>query len=276
MINELAVDDFLRRALEEDLAWGDVTTDSLIGASQISECGLFAKEEGLLAGAAVFERAFHILDARVAVRWNKTDGDRVQPGDKIAELRGSTRAILKGERVALNLLQRMSGIATKTHTMCELIREYPARLTDTRKTLPGFRMLDKYAVSVGGGVNHRMSLSDMVLIKDNHIAAVGSVSKAVELARERAPFSVRIEVEVENMRQLEEAVRSRADLIMLDNMDCPAMKQAVAFVNRRATLEASGNVDEGNVVRIAATGVDLISCGALTHSVRALDISLKF
>lgn len=276
MINELIADDFLRAALEEDIGCGDVTTDSLIDPRQVSACRLIAKEAGMLAGLPVFERVFHLLDDAVAVEFHKAEGDMVEPGEKIADLSGGTRSLLRGERVALNILQRMSGVATKTHRMCAQLRGSSARLADTRKTLPGFRMLDKYAVRVGGGVNHRLGLSDLVLIKDNHIAAVGSIAKAVALAKSRAPFTVKIEVEVESMPQLDEAIAAGADIVMLDNMDCAAMKKAVAFAARRVLLEASGNVDEQNVAAVAATGVDIISCGALTHSVRALDISLRF
>jgi nicotinate-nucleotide pyrophosphorylase (carboxylating) len=276
MINELVLDDFLRMALKEDIGSGDVTTDSLIDSEQNSHCRLVAKEAGVLAGLPVFARVFRLLDAGVTVEFHKAEGDDVKPGEVIAELDGNTRAILKGERVALNILQRMSGIATKTHRMCALIQSSHARLADTRKTLPGFRMLDKYAVTVGGGANHRMNLSDLVLIKDNHIAAVGSIQQAVALARKRAPFSVKIEVEVENREQLAEAVEAGADIVMLDNMDCGEMKKAVKRVDGELWLEASGNIDEENVIAVAATGVDIISCGALTHSVRALDISLKF
>jgi len=276
MLNELALDDFLASALKEDIGCGDVTTDSLIRPSQQSECGLYAKEDGVLAGMEVAARVFHLLDAGILFHAERADGCAVVPGDRIAGIRGNARAILKGERVALNILQHMSGIATKTRRMCELVREYPARITDTRKTLPGFRMLDKYAVGVGGGTNHRMNLSDLVLIKDNHIAAVGSIAEAVALAKKKAPFPVKVEVEVENQRQLAEAIQAGADIVMLDNMGCDEMRKAVAFTNHRVTLEASGNVEENSVVAIASTGVDYISCGALTHSVRALDISLKF
>ncbi len=276
MINELVLDDFLRSALREDIDCGDVTTDSLISASQQSQCALYAKEEGVLAGMDAADRVFHLLDAGIIFQMKKTDGCTVLPGEKIAEIKGNTRAILSGERVALNILQRMSGIATKTHRMCELVRDYPVRITDTRKTLPGFRMLDKYSVTVGGGVNHRMNLSDLVMIKDNHIAAVGSIARAVSLAKDKAPFPVKIEVEVENLCQLEEAIQAEADIVMLDNMDTGEMKKAVAFADHRVLLEASGNVDEDRIAAIAQTGVDIISCGALTHSVRALDISLKF
>lgn len=275
MLNELATDDFLRAALKEDIGCGDVTTDSLIDRSQVSEGGLYAKEEGMLAGIGIAARVFHLLDAGILFRADRTDGDTVGPGDRIAAIRGNTQAILKGERVALNILQRMSGIATQTHRMCGLVQGYPVQIADTRKTLPGFRMLDKYSVTVGGGTNHRMNLSDLVLIKDNHIAAVGSISKAVALAKERAPFPVKIEVEVENRRQLAQAIRAGADIVMLDNMDCGEMRKAVEFAGHRVVLEASGNVDESRIAAVAATGVDIISCGALTHSVRALDISLK-
>jgi nicotinate-nucleotide pyrophosphorylase (carboxylating) len=276
MMNELILDDFLRMALKEDIASGDVTTDNLISPEQVSYCRLVAKEAGVVAGLFVFARVFQLLDGHVSVIFHKKDGETVQPGEILAEIKGNTRAILKGERVALNILQRMSGIATKTRRMCNLIQKYPARLVDTRKTLPGFRLLDKYAVAVGGGTNHRMNLSDLILIKDNHIAAVGSIEQAVYLARKKAPFSIKIEVEVENLEQLHEAVKAGADIVMLDNMDYEEMKKAVQLVNGQVLLEASGNIDEENISAVAATGVDIISCGALTHSVRALDISLKF
>ncbi|OCN00829.1 nicotinate-nucleotide diphosphorylase (carboxylating) [Clostridium sp. W14A] len=276
MVNDLILDDFLRMALKEDIGLGDVTTDSLIGPGQISHCRLVAKEAGVLAGLPVFVQVFRLLDAGVSVKFYRSEGDSIQSGEVIAELDGNTRALLQGERVALNILQRMCGIATKTHRLCALIQGYPTRLADTRKTLPGFRMLDKYAVTVGGGTNHRMNLSDLVLIKDNHIAAVGSIRQAVALARKRAPFSAKIEVEAENLEQLAEAAEAGADIVMLDNMDCAEMKKAVNWVQGRFCLEASGNIDEENVIAVAATGIDLISCGALTHSVRALDISLKF
>lgn len=276
MINKLALDDFLLMALKEDIGAGDVTTDSLISPEQVSHCRLVAKEPGVLAGLNVFKRVFLLLDEGVSVELHKADGDRTAAGEVIAEFSGSTRAILEGERTALNILQHMSGVATKTSRMCALIGPFHARLVDTRKTLPGLRMLDKYAVTAGGGANHRINLSDLVLIKDNHIAAVGSIPKAVALAKKRAPFSAKIEVEVEDLGQLAQAVEAGADIVMLDNMNCAEMEKAVKVAGGRVLLEASGNVDERNVAAVAATGVDIISCGALTHSARALDISLKF
>ena len=276
MINKLALDDFLLMALKEDIGAGDVTTDSLISPEQVSRCRLVAKEPGVLAGLNVFKRVFLLLDEGVSVELRRADGDRTAAGEVIAELSGSTRAILEGERTALNILQHMSGVATKTSRMCALIGPFHARLVDTRKTLPGLRMLDKYAVTAGGGANHRINLSDLVLIKDNHIAAVGSIPKAVALAKKRAPFSAKIEVEVEDLSQLAQAVEAGADIVMLDNMSCAEMEKSVKLVRGRVLLEASGNVDERNVAAVAATGVDIISCGALTHSARALDISLKF
>ena len=276
MINKLALDDFLLMALKEDIGAGDVTTDSLISPEQVSRCRLVAKEPGVLAGLNVFKRVFLLLDEGVSVELRRADGDRTAAGEVIAELSGSTRAILEGERTALNILQHMSGVATKTSRMCALIGPFHARLVDTRKTLPGLRMLDKYAVTAGGGANHRINLSDLVLIKDNHIAAVGSIPKAVALAKKRAPFSAKIEVEVEDLSQLAQAVEAGADIVMLDNMSCAEMEKAVKLAGGRVLLEASGNVDERNVAAVAATGVDIISCGALTHSARALDISLKF
>lgn len=200
----------------------------------------------------------------------------VKFGDTIAEIEGNSKSILKGERVALNIMQRMCGIATKTNSIVDMVKDYDVKIVDTRKTLPGFRILDKYSVTVGGGYNHRLNLSDYAMLKDNHIKAVGSIKKAVEIIKGKLPFTTKIEVEVENLSQLKEAVCTEADVIMLDNMDLGTMKKAVEFVNKKFILEASGNVNEENVQAIASTGVDLISIGNLTHSVKAMDISLKF
>ncbi|WP_073343893.1 carboxylating nicotinate-nucleotide diphosphorylase [Caldanaerobius fijiensis] len=275
MLNWLVVDDLIQNALIEDIGFGDVTTDCLIPKEQISAGRFIAKEEGILAGIDVAKRVFELLDQDISFRKNYHDGDILNKGDIIAEIEGHTAAILKGERVALNILQRMCGIATKTYRVCSLVRDYNVKIVDTRKTLPGFRMLDKYAVLVGGGHNHRINLSDLVLIKDNHIKAVGSIKDAVMLAKEKAPFTVKIEVEVESLEQLEEAIEARADIIMLDNMDVETMRKAVVITDKRALLEASGNITEDNVREIASTGVDIISMGSLTHSVKALDISLR-
>lgn len=275
MINYLLVDDLIRSALIEDIGFGDVTTDSLIDEKQMSHARFIAKEDGILAGIDVAKRVFEILGENVKFVKNESDGSFIRKGEVIAEVDGHTRILLKGERVALNIMQRMSGIATKTHNMCELVKDYDVRIVDTRKTLPGFRMLDKYSVTAGGGTNHRINLSDLVLIKDNHIKAVGSITKAVELARQKSPFTVKVEVEVESIEQLKEALSAHADIIMLDNMDIETMKKAVAIADKKALIEASGNIDETTVRSVASTGVDIISSGSLTHSVKALDISMK-
>ncbi|MCC9293469.1 carboxylating nicotinate-nucleotide diphosphorylase [Clostridium sp. WLY-B-L2] len=275
-MNFLMVDKLIEEALLEDIDYGDVTTDNLIPEDQISQGRFISKESGVAAGIAVAERVFEILDDSIVFAAKIKDGDRFEKGSVIAEIRGSSRSILKGERVALNIMQRMSGIATKTRRMVELVKDYDVKIVDTRKTLPGFRMLDKYSVKVGGGYNHRLNLSDYVMIKDNHIKAVGSIKKAVEKIKNSLPFTVKVEVEVENLQQLKEAADTEADVIMLDNMDVDEMKKAVKFINGRFVLEASGNVTEENVRNIAAAGVDIISIGALTHSVKALDISLRF
>ncbi|MHC6180895.1 carboxylating nicotinate-nucleotide diphosphorylase [Clostridium sp. JNZ X4-2] len=275
-MNFLMVDKLIEEALLEDIDYGDVTTDNLIPEGQISQGKFISKESGIAAGIAVAERVFEILDDSIIFAAKIKDGDRVEKGSVIAEIKGSSRSILKGERVALNIMQRMSGIATKTRRMVELVKDYDVKIVDTRKTLPGFRMLDKYSVKVGGGYNHRLNLSDYVMIKDNHIKAVGSIKKAVAKIKNSLPFTVKIEVEVENLQQLQEAADTEADVIMLDNMDVDEMKKAVKFIDGRFVLEASGNVTEENVRSIAVAGVDIISIGALTHSVKALDISLRF
>lgn len=275
MINYLLVDDLIRSALNEDIGFGDVTTDSLIDENQMSHAKFIAKEDGILAGIDVAKRVFEVLGENVKFVKYESDGSFIRKGEVIAEADGHTRILLKGERVALNIMQRMSGIATKTHNMCELVKDYDVRIVDTRKTLPGFRMLDKYSVTVGGGTNHRINLSDLVLIKDNHIKAVGSITKAVELARQKSPFTVKVEVEVESIDQLKEALSAHADIIMLDNMDVETMKKAVAIADKKALIEASGNIDEQTIKNVASTGVDIISSGSLTHSVKALDISMK-
>lgn len=275
-MNFLMVDKLIKEALVEDIGYGDVTTDNLIPEDQISQGRFISKESGVAAGIAVAERVFEILDDSIVFAAKMKDGGRVEKGSVISEIKGSSRSILKGERVALNIMQRMSGIATKTRRMMELVKDYDVKIVDTRKTLPGFRMLDKYSVKVGGGYNHRMNLSDYVMIKDNHIKAVGSIKKAVAKIKNSLPFTVKIEVEVENLQQLQEAADTEADVIMLDNMDVDEMKKAVKFIDGRFVLEASGNVTEENVRNIAAAGVDIISIGALTHSVKALDISLRF
>ena len=268
------LEDLIKRALEEDIGYGDITTQSLILDEQISRGLFIAKSPGVVAGIRVSEAVFRQLDAEITFEIFKNDGEVVLPGDEIAVVQGRTRALLTGERTALNFLQRLSGIATKTRRVVELIKDSSARLVDTRKTTPGLRVLEKYAVSVGGARNHRFGLFDGVMIKDNHIQAVGNIGEAVAAARQKVPHTVKIEVEVEDLAQLREALEAGADIIMLDNMGVDKMAEAVSIVAGRVLLEASGGINEGNIAEIARTGIDFISMGALTHSAISLDISL--
>jgi len=276
MLDFIQIDNIIMNALKEDMPLGDITTDNTIDSSSKSEGLFIAKESGIIAGLDVAERVFKLLDAEVSFTKNVEDGAHVNKGDIIARVEGNTRALLKGERTALNLLQRMSGIATKTNEFCRKISGLPAKIVDTRKTAPGLRYLDKYAVRVGGGQNHRYCLSDGVLIKDNHIKAAGGIKNAVKMVKAQIPHTIKIEVETETLGQVKEALESGADIIMLDNMSLETMAEAVKLINKRALVEASGNVSLDRVYDIAATGVDIISVGELTHSVKAFDISLKF
>lgn len=279
MLEKRLVDKIIINALEEDLGWGDVTTDSIISEKAQIKGHFIAKEQGIICGIEVCRRVFLLMDESICFDIIKTDGQKVQNGDIIAKISGSARNILKGERTALNLLQRMSGIATATNRYVEEVGELPTKIVDTRKTAPGLRILDKYAVKAGGGQNHRFNLSDMVLIKDNHIKAAGGITPAVKAAKENLSHAVKIEVEVESLAELQEAILAGADIVMLDNMPNEIMKEAAKIADGKVLLEASGNVgqyEERSARSIAETGVDLISIGALTHSVKALDISLKF
>jgi nicotinate-nucleotide pyrophosphorylase (carboxylating) len=276
VIDRLYIDDLIMSSLKEDMPLGDITTDNLIDADATSHAVLIAKEEGIIAGLDVAERVFKILNSDIKFIRNFNDGDFISKGKIIAEIEGNSRAMLKAERTSLNLLQRLSGIATKTNQFCKKIEGLGASIVDTRKTTPGLRFLEKYAVKAGGGQNHRFCLSDGVLIKDNHIKAAGGIKKAVELARKNVPHTIKIEVETETMEMVQEALDAKADIIMLDNMSLDMMKDAVKLINKRAIVEASGNVNLDTVYNIASTGVDIISVGALTHSVKAFDISLKF
>lgn len=275
MLHNFDIDNLIINALREDMPLGDITTDNLISPDAVTRASLIAKQDGIIAGLDVVERVFKLLDPNISFERKIADGERVSKGDIIALIEGNTRALLKGERTALNLLQRLSGIATKTNTFVKKVEGLPVKIVDTRKTLPGLRYLEKYAVKVGGGSNHRFCLSDGVLIKDNHIAAAGGIKRAVELARNNIPHTIKIEVEVETLEQVQEALDSGADIIMLDNMSLQRMKEAVAVINKRAIVEASGNVDLDTVYDIASTGVDIISVGAITHSVNAFDISMR-
>ena len=269
------IDDLIKRAISEDINYIDVTTDYLIPDGSVSAARLISKDEGVVAGIEIGMRVFELLDADVTFTIFKKDGEAVKKGNVIAEMRGSTAALLKGERTALNLMQHMSGIATETRKCVDLIKGTRATIAETRKTLPGLRPLQKYAVVAGGGVNHRYNLSDAAMLKDNHIDAYGSLTKAVEALRSKVGHMVKIEVETRTLEELEEALAVKADVIMLDNMDCATMKKAVEITAGRAKLEASGNVTHENIREVAETGVDIISLGALTHSVKCFDISMR-
>lgn len=269
-------DKIILMSFEEDMPNGDITTIATVSADAIAEGDFKAKDDGVVCGIEIARRSFELSGGGVEFTAHFHDGDFVKKGDVIAHVKGNARSILMGERTALNLMQRASGIATATRKAVLAIEGFSTRITDTRKTMPGLRLLDKYAVRIGGAVNHRFGLSDGILIKDNHIAAAGSITNAVKKAKAYAPHTLKIEVETENMQQVAEAIEAGADIIMLDNMNCDEMKAAVVFIGGRAVTEASGNMGERDLAEVAKTGVDLISIGALTHSVKALDISLKF
>jgi len=273
-MNYLVLDKIIKDALLEDIPNDDITTNSIIDDKSICSVDLIAKEEGIIAGCKVFERVFHIL-GNVQVKFFKKDGDKVLNKEKIAFIEGNTRNILMGERVALNILQRMSGIATNTNKYVEKIKHTKAKLLDTRKTTPNLRILEKYSVKVGGGHNHRFNLSDGVMLKDNHINAAGGIKNAVRLALENSSFVRKIEVEVENIEMVKEALECNVDIIMLDNMDLQTSKKAIELINGNALIEFSGNVCLNNIKNIAELGVDYISVGALTHSSKILDLSMK-
>lgn len=278
-MNELTMllnaDPYLLSALREDISSEDVTTNAVMKEAVPGEVELICKQDGVIAGLGVFKRVFTLLDANVTFNAFRKDGDKVQKGEKLGELRGDIRVLLSGERTALNYLQRMSGIATYTRAVADLLEGSGIRLLDTRKTTPNMRIFEKYAVTVGGGHNHRYNLSDGVLLKDNHIGAAGSIKRAVELAKAYAPFVRKIEVETETLEMVREAVEAGADIIMLDNMDVETMKAAVALIDGRAETECSGNVTRERVAALRDIGVDYISSGALTHSAPILDLSLK-
>ncbi len=269
------VDDLIKKALLEDINYIDVTTDYLVNDNATTTAKFIAKDNGVLAGIKIAMRVFELLDDKVSYEILINDGHKVQKGDIIAKMTGKTKALLKGERTALNLVQHMSGIATATNKCVELVKGTNASIADTRKTLPGLRPIQKYAVVAGGGKNHRYNLSDCAMLKDNHIDAYGSLTNAVNALREKAGHTIKIEVEVRDLGELDEALNVGADIIMLDNMSCDMMKEAVKITNGRAVLEASGNITHENIREVALTGVDIISLGALTHSVKCFDISMK-
>lgn len=272
---KINVDELIWMALKEDITSEDITTNAIMREDKQGQAQLLCKQDGVIAGLDVFERVFKLLDENTQVEFNFKDGDYVKNGDLLAIVTGDIRTILTGERVALNYLQRMSGIATHTRKLVELLGDAKTKLLDTRKTTPNMRIFEKYAVKVGGGTNHRYNLSDGILIKDNHIGAAGGIKKAVEMAKEYAPFVRKIEVEVENLEQVKEALEAGADIIMLDNMDNATMKEAVCLIDGKVETECSGNVTAERVKDIIETGVDYVSCGALTHSSPIMDVSLK-
>lgn len=272
---KMQADKLIRMALQEDITSEDVSTNAVMRSAVKGTVDLIAKEDGIIAGLDVYARVFHILDEKTEISFNFKDGDAVKKGDLLGTVTGDIRVLLSGERVALNYLQRMSGIATYTKQVSKLLEGSKVTLLDTRKTTPNCRVFEKYAVRIGGGCNHRYNLSDGVLLKDNHIGAAGSVAKAVVMAKEYAPFVRKIEIEVETMEQVKEAVEAGADIIMLDNMTPEMMKEAVELIAGRAQTECSGNITKENIAKILETGVDFVSSGALTHSAPILDISMK-
>ena len=269
------IDDIIKKAINEDINYIDVATDYLIDDNSQTTAYFVSKDNGVLCGIDIAMRVFELLDANINFKLEKNDGDEVKKGDIILTMSGKTQALLKGERTALNILQHLSGIATATNRCVKLVEGTNASVAETRKTLPGLRAMQKYAVTVGGGKNHRYNLSDAAMIKDNHIDACGGIKKAVDAFRNKAGHMLKVEVEVRNFDELNEALKAGADVIMLDNMNCEQMAEAVKIVGGRAITEASGNITLDNIKEVAKTGVDIISLGALTHSVKAFDISMK-
>ncbi len=268
-------DELILLALKEDITSEDITTNAVMREKKMGEVELLCKQTGVIAGLDVFARVFQLLDPDTEVEFYAKDGDRVEKGQLLGLVKGDIRVLLSGERTALNYLQRMSGIATYTREIAELLKGSKTKLLDTRKTTPNMRIFEKYAVKAGGGYNHRYNLSDGILLKDNHISAAGGVKNAIEMAKEYAPFVRKIEIETENLDMVKEAVEAGADIIMLDNMTPEEMQEAVAFIDGRAQTECSGNVTRENIEKVISVGVDYISSGALTHSAPILDLSLK-
>ena len=275
-MNYIGLDKLILDALSEDLGTGDITTESCIPETAVSTGFFRAKMNGVFCGMAVLERVFRLVDEEITVTPLVHDGDEVKKGDDIAKITGPSRSVLYGERVALNLVQHMSGIATATRKAVNAVEGTGAVIVDTRKMTPGLRVLEKYAVKAGGGRNHRFNLADGILIKDNHIVAAGGIAQAIEAVRRNAPHTLKIEIETETADQVRQALDAGADIIMLDNMSVEDMRACVKLIDHRAITEASGNMGERDLREVAETGVDIISIGALTHSVAALDISLKF
>nr|WP_026051127.1 carboxylating nicotinate-nucleotide diphosphorylase [Clostridium tunisiense] len=273
-MNYSVIDKIILNALEEDMPWYDISTSAILKEDTQCSVQLISKDTGIIAGLVIFKRVFELL-GKVEIKFYKEDGDKVNNGELIAELSGCTSNILSGERTALNFLQRMSGIATLTSKFVSQLEGTSSKLLDTRKTTPGLRILEKYAVKIGGGYNHRFNLSDGVMLKDNHIAAAGGIKKAVDLVRSKGCYGKQIEVEVENLDMVEEALDAKADIIMLDNMNIETMKEAIRIIAKRAISECSGNVNLKTIKDMALTGVDYISVGELTHSADILDFSMK-
>lgn len=276
MFNWTLVDEIIVNALKEDINNVDITTDNLVDNDSRSKAYMISKEDGVIAGLKVAKRVFEILDGEIKITFNVNDGDKVTRGINICEIEGRTKTILKGERLALNILQRMSGIASTSKKYSEAVKAYPVRIVDTRKTTPGLRILEKYAVKIGGCHNHRYNLSDAVMIKDNHIKAAGGIKEAIKKIKDKIPHTVKVEVEVEDIYGLKEAIEAGADIVMLDNMEQDEMNEAVKVADGKVLLEASGGITMDTIIDVAKTGVDVISIGALTHSVKAMDISLNF
>ncbi len=272
---KMNADEMILNALKEDITSEDISTNSVMREFCLGEVELICKQDGVIAGLDIFKRVFELLDEKTEISFFCKDGDTVRNGEKLGVIRGDIRVLLSGERTALNFLQRMSGIATYTRSIADLLKDTKTKLLDTRKTTPNMRVFEKYAVKVGGGYNHRFNLSDGILLKDNHIGAAGGVKEAVKMAKEYAPFVRKIEIEVENLNMLKEALEAGADIIMLDNMSVEDMKEAVKLCEGRAETECSGNVTKENVAKLVDIGVDYISSGALTHSSPILDLSLK-
>ena len=277
-IDKFQMDDSIRMALKEDITSEDISTNAIYKNYRMAEISLYSKEDGILAGLDVFKRVFELfelLDNSVEFTEYKKDGDKVLNKDLILKIRADVKTILSAERTALNYLQRMSGIATYTRKMVEALDDKNILLLDTRKTTPNMRIFEKYAVRVGGGYNHRYNLSDAIMLKDNHINAAGSITEAIKLAREYSPFIKKIEVEVEDLKGVEEAVKAGADIIMLDNVDIETTKKAIKIINKKAIIECSGNIDITNINRFKGLEIDYVSSGAITHSAKILDLSLK-
>ena len=274
-IDKFQMDESIRLALKEDITSEDISTNAVYKNDRLAEISLYSKEEGILAGIDVFKRVFELLDNSVEFTEYKKDGDNLLNKDLILKIRANVKTILSAERTALNYLQRMSGIATYTRKMLEALDDKNIKLLDTRKTTPNMRIFEKYSVRVGGGYNHRYNLSDAIMLKDNHIDAAGSITEVIKLARDYSPFIKKIEIEVEDLKGVEEAVKAGADIIMLDNMDIETIKKAIKIINKQAIIECSGNVDITNINRFKGLEIDYISSGAITHSAKILDLSLK-